>query len=67
MKTQALDCPECGGKCHIPVSELAVGHEVRCEYCAADLCLSRYRDLPDQPLVWHLESSNGFPEEEKMA
>lgn len=65
MQTIELLCPECGGKNLVPVSELAVGHEIQCLHCAASLQLSHEQESLDEPKVWQLQSSDQFPEEDR--
>lgn len=52
-----LVCPECGEHNLFPSAELVAGGQVGCLHCGAALFISRYRDYPTEPPVWHLESA----------
>lgn len=62
MAEQVLTCPECSENMSLQDRELAVGNEVRCLNCGADLFLSHSREYPDEPPVWRLESLTDFDE-----
>lgn len=52
-----LICPECGEHNRFPSAELVAGKRVGCLHCGAELFVSRYREYPAEPAVWHLEST----------
>lgn len=63
MVHMMLICPECGEEVKVPLSELVVGRNLRCEHCNADLLVDHARESLDQPAVWQL--LNNIPEEEE--
>jgi hypothetical protein len=58
-----LICPECGEENLLPRSKLAVGQRVGCEHCEAALRLSHYREIPEEPPIWRLETCVPVEEE----
>lgn len=52
-----LVCPDCGEHNLLPQASLVSGRLVGCEHCGAELFLNHYREYPDEPATWRLESS----------